>query len=100
MHQHLVSAAVFNHMNGRPGLKLLEKVAASEAILVSTGANDWMESNGAAQRVDGGYRVTARKPFASGSPVGDVLVTSVAFDESPEGPEVLHFPVSMLQSCV
>ena len=95
MHQHLVAAAVFNHRNGRPGLKLLEKVAASQAVLVSTGASDWMESNGAAQRVEGGYRVSARKPFASGSPSGDILVTSVACEDGPEGPEVLHFPVSI-----
>lgn len=95
MHQHLVAAAVFNHRHGRPGLKLLERVAASEAILVATGANDWMESNGTARRVEGGYRVTARKPFASGSPAGDVLVTSIAWEEAPEGAEVLHFPLPM-----
>ena len=95
MHQHLVAAAVFNHRNGRPGLKLLEKVAASQAILVSTGANDWMESNGTAQRVEGGYRVSARKPFASGSPWGDMLITSIPFEDSADGAQVIHFPVSM-----
>jgi alkylation response protein AidB-like acyl-CoA dehydrogenase len=95
MHQHLVAAAVFNHRNGKPGLKLLEKVAASEAVLVSTGANDWMESNGSARQVAGGYRVSARKPFASGSPSGDMLITSVAFDDAADGPQVLHFPVPM-----
>ena len=60
MHQHLVSAAVFNYRNGKPGQKLLEKVAGSEAILVSTGANDWMASNGSAEKVDGGFRISAR----------------------------------------
>src|SRR3546814_455632 len=43
MHQHLVAAAVANDRAGRPGRKLLEKVAADEAILVSTGANDRSE---------------------------------------------------------
>jgi acyl-CoA dehydrogenase len=54
-----------------------------------------MDSNGTAQRVEGGYRVSARKPFASGSPLGNILVTSAAFDDGSGSPEVLHFPVSM-----
>ncbi|ANK82008.1 MAG: acyl-CoA dehydrogenase [Rhizobiales bacterium NRL2] len=95
MHQHLVAAAVANDRAGRPGRALLEKVAANEAILISTGANDWLDSNGEAVRVDGGYRVSAVKPFASGSPKGDVLVTSVAHPAGRDGPEVLHFPVPL-----
>ena len=93
MHQHLVAAAVYNHRNGRPGQKLLERVAASEAVLVSTGAADWMESNGSVERAEGGFRVTARKPFASGSPRGGVLVTSAPYEDPLEGWQVLHFPV-------
>ena len=93
MHQHLVSAALVNHRAGRPGQKLLEKVAGSEAVLVSTGANDWLDSNGNAERVEGGYRVTAVKPFTSGSPAGAAFVTSAAYDDPEEGPQVLHFPV-------
>lgn len=95
MHQHLVSAAVANDRAGRPGRALLDTVAASEAILVSTGANDWLESNGAATKVDGGFRIDAVKPFASGSPKGDVIVTSAAYDDPAEGPQVLHFPVPL-----
>src|SRR3546814_3651368 len=72
---------------------LLEKVAADEAILVSTGANDWLESNGRMERVEGGFKVTATKPFASGAPGGDLLVTSAAYDDPREGAQVLHFPV-------
>lgn len=93
MHQHLVAAAVINFKNGRPGQKLLEKVVAGETVLVSTGANDWMESSGSVERVDGGYRVTARKPFASGSPAGQVLITSAPYEDPKEGWKVLHFPV-------
>jgi len=93
MHQHLVAAAVYNHGNGRPGKAMLEKVAANEVVLISTGANDWMESSGTMERVDGGFRVTARKPFASGSPKGGVLVTSAPFEDPKEGWQVLHFPV-------
>ncbi len=93
MHQHLVAAAAYNHRNGRPGKKLLERVAADETVLISTGANDWMESNGAMQRADGGFRVSARKPFGSGSPKGGVLVTSSTFEDPKEGWQVLHFAV-------
>ena len=50
MHQHLVAAAVYNYRNGRPGQKLLERVAEKEAVLVSTGANDWLGSNGEVER--------------------------------------------------
>ena len=95
MHQHLVAAAVFNYRNGRPGQKLLERVADAEAILVSTGANDWLDSNGTASRVDGGFRISAKKPFASGSPAGNVLVTSAPYEDPNEGWQVLHFPVPL-----
>lgn len=93
MHQHLVAAAVYNHDHGRPGRKLLEQVAAAEVVLVSTGANDWVESNGVAVRADGGFLVSARKPFASGSPKGGLLVTSAPFEDPQEGWQVLHFAV-------
>jgi len=93
MHQHLVAAAAYHHRNGRPGKSLLERVAADETVLISTGANDWMESSGAAERADGGFRVSARKPFASGSPKGGILVTSAPYDDPKEGPQVLHFAV-------
>ena len=93
MHQHLVAAVAYNHRHGRPGKKLLERVAADEAVLISTGANDWMESNGVAKRVDGGFRISARKPFGSGSPKGDVLVTSAPFEDLKEGWQVIHFAV-------
>ena len=95
MHSHLVSAAVTNDRAGRPGRALLEKVSSGKIILVSTGANDWLDSNGSAERVDGGYRVTAFKPFASGSGKGDVMVTSCAYDDPAEGPQVLHFALPL-----
>ena len=93
MHQHIVAANVFNHRHGRPGLKLLQKVAAEQTVLISTGANDWMESSGSMQRCDGGFLVSARKPFASGSPKGGILVTSAPYYDAKEGWQVLHFGV-------
>ena len=93
MHQHLVAAAVHNHRQGRPGRAMLERVAAGETVLVSTGAGDWLESNGAVERAEGGFRVSARKPFCSGAPAGGVLVTSAPYEDPAEGWQVLHFPV-------
>ena len=93
MHQHIVAANVYNHKNGRPGLKLLERVAGGQVVLISTGANDWLESNGEVTKADGGYLVSGRKAFASGSPKGGVLVTSAPYQDPKEGWQVLHFGV-------
>jgi alkylation response protein AidB-like acyl-CoA dehydrogenase len=95
MHTHLVSAAVWRHLHGQPAAPLLSKVAAGELVLVSTGAKDWLDSTGLATRVDGGYRVSGQKSFASGSPAGDLVVTSAPYDDPQEGAVVLHFAVPM-----
>lgn len=94
MHSHLVAAAAFKHKLGKPTKALLEKVAAKELVLVSTGATDWIDGNGTAVRVEGGYRVSGRKVFGSGSPVADLLITSCAEPDGPDGPAVIHFPVA------
>jgi len=86
MHQHIVSANVYNARNGRGGEKLLRKVAASEVVLVSTGAGDWLSSTGVMTPVAGGYRYTGRKSFASGCEAAQMLATSGRL-----GDEVLHF---------
>jgi alkylation response protein AidB-like acyl-CoA dehydrogenase len=93
MHQHLVAAQIWNYRRGKPGRKLLERVAADELVLISTGAKDWLGSNGFVEKVDGGYRVSAKKFFASGSPAGDLLITSAPYEDPEEGWQVLHFPV-------
>lgn len=94
MHQHLVAAQVFNHLQGKPA-RVLERVARDGVVLVSTGARDWLESNGEARRVDGGFRVSARKAFASGSPAGGIVVTSAPYRNPDAGWQVLHFAVPM-----
>ncbi len=93
MHSHLVAAQVWRHHHGLDASATFSKVVDESAILVSTGASDWLGSNGTARRVDGGYRVSARKAPASGCEVGTVLVTSFRWDEAPEGPQVLHCSV-------
>jgi alkylation response protein AidB-like acyl-CoA dehydrogenase len=95
MHTHLVASTVWLWRQGAPVAPLLERVAAEQLVLVTTGGSDWLDSSGSAERVDGGYRVTAHKVFASGSPAGDVLVTSALYDDPSEGPTVLHFAVPM-----
>jgi alkylation response protein AidB-like acyl-CoA dehydrogenase len=95
MHQHIIAANRYNHLHGRPGQAVLEKVAANELALVSTGAGDWLASNGEMEKVEGGYRFNATKHFASGSPAGDVLVTSGPFEDPEQGWQVLHFPVPL-----
>jgi alkylation response protein AidB-like acyl-CoA dehydrogenase len=74
---------------------LLRRVAEEQIVLVSTGASDWLDSSGTAGKVDGGYRVTGRKIFGSGSPAGTLLVTSAVYDDPAEGPTVLYFPVPL-----
>ena len=95
MHQHIIAANRFNHMHGKPGQAVLEKVAAKELVLISTGAGDWLASNGELTACEGGYSLTATKHFASGSTIGDVLVTSAPYKDPEQGWQVFHFPVAM-----
>ncbi len=95
MHQHVVAANVYKDKHGAGGGPTLKKVAAGELKLVSTGAGDWLASNGEMTRVEGGYRYTATKHFASGSPAADLLVTSGPYQDPEQGWQVLHFPLSL-----
>jgi len=90
MHQHLVAATVWKWRRGQGGEPLLKNVADKQLVLVSTGAGDWLESNGTMTKADGGYLVSANKHFASQSAEGDMLVTSAQFED-----EVLHFAVPL-----
>ena len=96
MHSHLVAVAVWRREHqGAPTEAILKRIAAEDLVLVSSGGSDWLSSGGTAEKVEGGFRITARKPFSSGSPAGDPLSTSAVYDDPAEGPTVLHFPVSM-----
>ncbi len=100
MHQHLVSTILWKVRHGGAPDTFLRKIAAEQLVLVSTGANDWLESNGKLERASGGYLLTATKPFASGSPAGDFAVTSGAYDDPTTGARVLHFAVPLRQQGV
>jgi acyl-CoA dehydrogenase len=96
MHTHLVAAAVWRRQHDQaPVEAMLRRVAAEELVLVSSGGSDWLASSGQARKVDGGFRIDARKIFSSGCPSGQLLVTSAVFDDPQTGPTVLHFPVAL-----
>ena len=95
MHQHLLAAALWRWRRGQDEEAFLRRVAQQQLVLVSTGATDWVNSEGEMTKVDGGYRVSALKRFASGAPGGDLLVTSARYDDPERGPRVLHFAVPM-----
>jgi alkylation response protein AidB-like acyl-CoA dehydrogenase len=95
MHQHLVAANIWKYKKGQGAEELLRKIAANQLILISTGAGDWLASNGTMEKVEGGYIVNAQKHFASQSVVGNVLVTTSIYDDPEAGRQVLHFPVPM-----
>lgn len=95
MHTHLVAATVWKHKMGKGGEPLLSRVAKEELVLLSTGATDWVDSNGEMTKVDGGYRFNARKVFGSGGPGANVMITSGRYQDPERGARVLHFPVPM-----
>jgi len=93
MHTHPVAANVYKHLRGdESATKSLRKIASQNLIIAGTGANDWLDSSGDAQRVEGGYVVNAHKRFVSGSAGAQLFVTSVSF-AGAEGREVIHFGI-------
>ena len=93
MHHHLLAATIWKYKKGKGGEKMLKKVVDQQLILISTGARDWLDSNGNMEKTEGGFLLTAKKYFASQSAVGDMLVTSAPYKDPKEGWQVLHFPV-------
>lgn len=95
MHQHLIAVLTFKFLNGDAGAKkTLEMVAEKDLVLLSTGGGDWVSSNGSAEKVDGGYKITCVKSFCSGAPLANVAVMSCAFKDT-DGEKVIHFSVPM-----
>lgn len=100
MHTHLLATTVWRLPQGQPVEALLRRVATEELVLVSTGASDWLDSNGAAEPVESGRRVTGRKSFCSGAPAGNLLITSAHCEDPRDGRRVLHFPVPLRDAAV
>ncbi len=96
MHTHPVALTVWRWRREKAPLEpLLRRIAAEELVMVTSGGSDWLQSAGTAERVEGGFRITATKRFASGSPAGDMLMTSAVYEDPAKGPTVLHFGVPL-----
>src|SRR5258705_2493645 len=74
---------------------LLKRIAAERIILLSSGGSDWLGGSGKVEKVDGGYRITARKVFSSGSPAGDLMMTGAVLGNGGEAAAVVHFGVAV-----
>jgi indole-3-acetate monooxygenase len=98
MHTHQVAIPAWRWHHAPPAKAavepLLKRVAAERLFLLSSGGADWVGGSGTAQKVDGGYRITARKSIISGAPMGQMLVTGAVSDEEG-GPYVVHFAAPM-----
>jgi len=92
-HQVAIPAWRWRHQKIAAVEPLLKRVAAEKIVLLSSGGSDWIAGSGKAEKVEGGYRITARKVFTSGAEAGDVLMTGAVLDG--ETPKVLHFGVPM-----
>jgi indole-3-acetate monooxygenase len=94
-HQVAVPAWRWTHQKVTAAEPLLKRIATERIHLLSSGGSDWLNGSGKAEKVDGGYRITARKVFSSGAPAGDLLMTSAVLESDSEPATVLHFGIPM-----
>jgi acyl-CoA dehydrogenase len=96
MHTHATAAAAWRRQHQKaPTDGLLKKIAAERLQLLSSGGSDWLNGSGRAEKVEGGYRIHARKIFASGAPSANLFVTGAIDEAAPEGPTMLQFGIPM-----
>jgi acyl-CoA dehydrogenase len=96
MHTHQVLIPAWRWRQERaPVEPFLRRVAAEELVIATSGGSDWLTGSGRADKVEGGYRVSGRKIFASGSPAADIFATMAIYDDPADGPTVLHFAVPL-----
>lgn len=93
-HQVAIPAWRWHHQKVAAVEPLLRRVAKDRVILLSSGGSDWIGGSGEAQKVEGGYRISGRKVFSSGSPAGDLLVTGAILRDGDDQ-KVIHFAVPM-----
>src|SRR5262249_11544996 len=96
MHTHPLATAVWRWRHAAaPAESFLRRVAAEELILVTSGGSDFLAGSGVAEKVEGGFLVSGRKVFGSGSPAGHLFMTMAIYQDPQDGPTVLHFPLPL-----
>jgi alkylation response protein AidB-like acyl-CoA dehydrogenase len=96
MHLHVTLTAAWRWRHGdtRPE-PLLRRIAQERIVVASSGGSDFTRPSGRAERVEGGYRVSARKVFVSLAPVAHVLSAWAPYEDPREGTVVLGFGIPM-----
>ena len=94
-HQVAIPAWRWRHQKVAAVEPLLKRVANDRIILLTSGGSDWIGGSGKAEKVEGGYRISARKVFTSAAAAGDVLMTGAVLHAEGEPDTVIHFPVPM-----
>jgi alkylation response protein AidB-like acyl-CoA dehydrogenase len=92
MHTHIVATACWRwRRDPKPVEGLLRRVVNERVQLVGSGASDWIAPSGTAERVEGGFKISGQKMFASGIPTGDLFMTQAVYADPQSGPTALHF---------
>lgn len=96
MHQHVTAFTAWRYRRELPGAEAtLRRVAEEGIVLVSTGGADFTHPRGTAEKVEGGYRVSGTKFFASQSSAGTVLSTMFPYQDAERGLRVLNMAVPL-----
>ena len=97
MHTHQVAIPAWRWRHQKLAVvePLLKRIAAEKLILLSSGGSDWIGGSGDAIKVEGGYRIKARKVFTSGANAGDLLMTGAIHRGEDGSVNVIHFGAPM-----